>query len=146
MVIMTPPSQIRRAVSWVKAGVRDYVSYPISRDEVRLVTDSIAQSILRQSELDYLRDKFWKTDALDVVQTKSQAMFEVFKKIRSVASTKTTVLLVGETGTGKGVLAKLVHQHSNRQNAQFISVHCGAIPDTLLESELFGHEKGAFTG
>ena len=146
MVIMTPPSQIRRAVSWVKAGARDYVSYPISRDEVRLVTDSIAQSILRQSELDYLRDKFWKSEALDVVQTKSQAMFEVFKKIRSVASTKTTVLLVGETGTGKGVLAKLIHQHSNRQNAQFISVHCGAIPDTLLESELFGHEKGAFTG
>jgi DNA-binding NtrC family response regulator len=146
MVIMTPPSQIRRAVGWVKAGARDYVSYPISRDEVRLVTDSIAQSILRQSELDYLRDKFWKTDALDVVQTRSQTMAEVFKKIRSVASTKTTVLLVGETGTGKGVLAKLIHQHSNRQNAQFISVHCGAIPDTLLESELFGHEKGAFTG
>ncbi len=146
MVIMTPPSQIRRAVGWVKAGARDYISYPISLDEVRLVADSIAQSILRQSELDYLRDKFWKTDALDVVQTKSQAMFEVFKKIRSVASTKTTVLLVGETGTGKGVLAKLIHQHSNRQNAQFISVHCGAIPDTLLESELFGHEKGAFTG
>ncbi|MFZ1987179.1 MAG: sigma-54 dependent transcriptional regulator [Desulfatitalea sp.] len=146
LVIMTPPSQIRRAVDWVKAGARDYISYPISHDEVRLVTESIAQSILRQSELDYLRDKFWKTDALDVVQTKSQVMFEVFKKIRSVASTKTTVLLVGETGTGKGVLAKLIHQHSNRQNAQFISVHCGAIPDTLLESELFGHEKGAFTG
>jgi DNA-binding NtrC family response regulator len=146
LVIMTPPSQIRRAVGWVKAGARDYISYPISHDEVRLVTESIAQSILRQSELDYLRDKFWKTDALDVVQTKSQVMFEVFKKIRSVASTKTTVLLVGETGTGKGVLAKLIHQHSNRQNAQFISVHCGAIPDTLLESELFGHEKGAFTG
>jgi DNA-binding NtrC family response regulator len=146
LVIMTLPAQIRKAVDWVKAGARDYVSYPISRDEVRLVTDSIAQSILRQSELDYLRDKFWKSDALDVVQTKSQAMVDVFKKIRSVASTKTTVLLVGETGTGKGILAKLIHQHSNRQNAQFISVHCGAIPDTLLESELFGHEKGAFTG
>ncbi|KJS30004.1 MAG: Fis family transcriptional regulator [Desulfatitalea sp. BRH_c12] len=146
LVIMTPPAQIRKAVNWVKAGARDYVSYPLSRDEVRLVAESIAQSILRQSELDYLRDKFWKTDALDVVQTKSQAMEEVFKKIRPVASTKTTVLLVGETGTGKGVMAKLIHQHSNRQKAQFISVHCGAIPDTLLESELFGHEKGAFTG
>ncbi|MDA8137763.1 MAG: sigma-54 dependent transcriptional regulator [Desulfobacteraceae bacterium] len=146
VVIMTSPTQIRNAVRWVKAGARDYVSYPISRDEVRLVCDSIDQSILRQSELDYLRDQFWKTDAKDVVLTRSQAMVEVFKKIRSVAITKTTVLLAGETGTGKGVLAKLIHQHSNRHNAQFISVHCGAIPDTLLESELFGHEKGAFTG
>ena len=91
-------------------------------------------------------DQFWKADALDVVQTKNTGMGEVFKKIRSVAATKTTVLLNGETGTGKSVLAKLIHQHSNRQNAQFISIHCGAIPDTLLESELFGHEKGAFTG
>ncbi len=146
VVIMTPPSQIRLAVGWVKAGARDYISYPISHEEVKLVTESIAKSILRQSELDYLRDQFWKTEALEVVQTKSMPMIEVYKKIRSVAATKTTVLLVGETGTGKGVLARLVHQHSNRQNAQFISVHCGAIPDTLLESELFGHEKGAFTG
>ena len=146
LVIMTPPAQIRKAIGWVKAGARDYVSYPLSRDEIRLVTDSIIQSNLRQSELDYLRDQFWKNESLDVVQTKSQAMIDVFKKIRSVASTKTTVLVVGETGTGKGVLAKLIHQHSNRQNAQFISVHCGSIPDTLLESELFGHEKGAFTG
>jgi DNA-binding NtrC family response regulator len=73
-------------------------------------------------------------------------MQKVFAKIRSVAPTKSTVLLTGETGTGKGVLASLTHQHSNRRDAKFVSVHCGAIPDTLLESELFGHEKGAFTG
>jgi transcriptional regulator with GAF, ATPase, and Fis domain len=73
-------------------------------------------------------------------------MVSVFKKIRSVAPTKSTVLLLGETGTGKSLLAALIHQHSNRRDAQFIGVHCGAIPDTLIESELFGHEKGAFTG
>lgn len=146
MVVMTPPHRIRSAVGWVKTGASDYIGYPISHDEVKLVAESIAESILRQSELDYLRDQFWQTDALEVVQTKSPTMAEVFRKIRSVASTRTTVLLVGETGTGKGVMAKLVHQHSNRREARFISVHCGAIPDTLLESELFGHEKGAFTG
>ncbi len=146
VVILAQPAQVRQAVRLVKAGASDYLTYPISPEEVKLVTESIAKSILRQSELDYLRDKFWKTDALDVIQTRNAAMSEVFKKIRSVASTRTTVLLVGETGTGKSILAKLIHQHSNRQKMQFISVHCGAIPDTLLESELFGHEKGAFTG
>lgn len=73
-------------------------------------------------------------------------MEKVFGQIRMVPPTKSTVLLTGETGTGKGVLASLIHEHSNRRDAKFVSVHCGAIPDTLLESELFGHEKGAFTG
>jgi transcriptional regulator with GAF, ATPase, and Fis domain len=81
-----------------------------------------------------------------MVHTDNAAVKEVFKKLRSVAPTKTTVLLSGETGTGKGVLAKLIHRYSNREHAQFICLHCGAVPDTLLESELFGHEKGAFTG
>ncbi len=146
MVVMASPEKMHPAVQWVKAGAADCVTYPLTRDQIRLVTDSIAASILRQSELDYLRAQFWKADAMDVVRTKSAAMADVFKKIQSVAPTKTTVLMCGETGTGKTILAKLIHQHSNRQNAQFISVHCGAIPDNLIESELFGHEKGAFTG
>ncbi len=73
-------------------------------------------------------------------------MRDVFAKIRQVAGTRTTVLLTGETGTGKSLIAKLLHSHSNRKDMPFINVHCGAIPDTLVESELFGHEKGAFTG
>jgi len=99
-----------------------------------------------ESELDYLRDRFWQEDSLEIVRTRSPLMKTVFDKVRSVAPTKSTVLLNGETGTGKGVLARLIHHHSNRKDGPFISVHCGAIPDTLLESELFGHEKGAFTG
>ncbi len=79
-------------------------------------------------------------------RTKSPAMARVFEKVRSVAPTKCTVLLLGETGSGKGVVARLIHARSNRKSAHFVSVHCGAIPDTLLESELFGHEKGSFTG
>jgi DNA-binding NtrC family response regulator len=146
IVVMADSEKMRQAVQWVKAGASDILSYPLSQEQIRLVTDAIASSTLKQSELDYLRDQFWKADALDVVRTKSPAMTEVFKKIQSVSPTKTTILMSGETGTGKTVLAKLIHQHSNRQNAQFISVHCGAIPDTLVESELFGHEKGAFTG
>jgi DNA-binding NtrC family response regulator len=146
IVVMARTEEMHQAVQWVKAGAADILNYPLSREQIRLVMDTIAESILKQSELDYLRDQFWKADALEVVRTKSPAMRDVFKKIQLVAPTKTTVLMSGETGTGKTVLAKLIHQHSNRHNAQFISVHCGAIPETLIESELFGHERGAFTG
>lgn len=87
------------------------------------------------------------TQALDVLSlTKSQNMRDVYRKVQMVAPTRTTVLLTGETGTGKSYLAKLIHQHSSRCSRQFISVHCGALPESLIESELFGHEKGAFTG
>ena len=146
MVIIAPQGQIRKAVRAVKAGASDYLSYPIDPEEVKHVTEGITESIIKRSELNYLRDQFWRADALELVQTKSLLMKTVLEKIRSVSPTKSNVLLIGETGTGKSVLAKLIHQHSNRRNAQFISVHCGAIPDTLVESELFGHEKGAFTG
>ena len=84
---------------------------------------------------------------LDVLAlTNSQNMRDVYRKVQMVAPTRTTVLLTGETGTGKSYLAKLIHQLSSRCSRQFISVHCGAMPESLIESELFGHEKGAFTG
>ena len=146
VIVMTPPERIREAVDAVKAGAANYVTHPLNADEVRYVVESIHEGIRAQSELDYLRDRFWQSDSLEVVQTRNPAMRAVFDQVRLVAPTKSTVLLSGETGTGKGVLAKLIHRHSNRREVQFIGTHCGAIPDTLLESELFGHEKGAFTG
>jgi len=146
IVVMAPPHLIRNAVKAVKSGARDYLTYPIDPVEVKYISENINDSIIMKSELDYLRSHFWQLDSLEFVQTKSAAMQNVFDKIRLVAPTKSTVLLNGETGTGKSLMAKLIHQHSNRREAQFISAHCGAIPDTLLESELFGHEKGAFTG
>jgi DNA-binding NtrC family response regulator len=146
IIVMTHQNMLRKAVGIVKAGARDYLSYPIDPVEVKHIIENITETILMESELDYLRDRFWLVDSLELVKTKSAHMQKVFDKIRSVSPTKSTVLLIGETGTGKNLLAKLIHQHSNRKEAQFISVHCGAIPDTLLESELFGHEKGAFTG
>ncbi len=146
VIVMSPQEMIREAVMAVKAGASNYLTYPINPDEVKYVTESIHESLIMQSELDHLRDQFWQSESMEFIQTKSSVMKEVLGRVRSVAPTKSTVLLIGETGTGKGELAKLIHRHSNRRNAQFISVHCGAIPDTLLESELFGHEKGAFTG
>ena len=83
---------------------------------------------------------------MTMLQTRSPVMNEVFEKVRMVAPTQTTVLLTGKTGTGKGVIARFIHESSERSDSQFIIVHCGAIPESLIESELFGHERGAFTG
>ncbi|MDD5724007.1 MAG: sigma-54 dependent transcriptional regulator [Syntrophales bacterium] len=146
IIVMSPPEAIREAVMAVKAGASNYLTYPLDPDEVKYVADSIYESIVMQSEFEYLRDKFWEGDSLELVQTKSPTMKQVFEKVRLVATTNSTVLISGDTGTGKSVLAKLIHRHSNRKYGPFISLHCGAIPETLLESELFGHEKGAFTG
>ncbi len=146
IILMTPPEGIRKTVKLIKAGASDYILRPLNAGEVRLVAASAEKSVIKNLELDYLRDKFWRPDTLDMIRTESSAMRIVYEKIRAVAATKATILLSGETGTGKGVLARVIHIHSQRHDAPFISVHCGAIPDTLLESELFGHEKGSFTG
>lgn len=146
IIIMSVPEMIRETVKAVKAGASSYIAYPITPEELNFLTEEIQESVIVRSELNYLRDQFWQSNTPEMVQTRNPVMEKVFDKIRSVSSTKSTVLLVGETGVGKGVYAKLIHRHSNRQYGQYISVHCGAIPDTLMESELFGHEKGAFTG
>ena len=146
IVVLSTQDMIREAVKAVKAGASNYLTYPVDPEEVKYVTESLYEELRMQSELDYLRDRSWRKESLDVVRTNSPIMRKVFDKVRSAAPTRTTVLLSGETGTGKGEIAKLIHRHSSRSEKQFISVHCGAIPDTLLESELFGHEKGAFTG
>ncbi|MBG0791611.1 MAG: sigma-54-dependent Fis family transcriptional regulator [Desulfovibrionaceae bacterium] len=146
IVVMADEEQTQVAEDAVKAGAFDYLTHPIEKEKLGLVVDKVRESDVVLSDLDYLRDQFWNEDSLEYVDTRSRAMRDVFVKIRQVAGTRTTVLLTGETGTGKSLIAKLVHAHSNRKEAPFISVHCGAMPDSLVESELFGHEKGAFTG
>ena len=146
IVIIASPERIQEALLGVRAGARSYLKTPLDPAEVRLLTQEFLEEQILESELDYLRDQFWEADVRELVRTRCDNMKKVYDLVRSVAPTRTTVLLTGETGTGKTLLAKMIHRHSNRSDAQFISVHCGAIPDTLLESELFGHEKGAFTG
>ena len=146
LVVLAPENALREAVRAVKAGASDYLTIPVDAEQLRDCLGSLQHRAQAAAELDYLRDEFWHRDAEEMVRTRSPRMREVISQMQLAAPTKTTVLLAGETGTGKGVMAKIIHQHSNRKDGPFVCVHCGAIPDTLLESELFGHEKGSFTG
>jgi DNA-binding NtrC family response regulator len=146
IIVIITADQIQAGIAAVEAGAAGYLKLPLSQEEIRFITRDAYEGEILESELDYLREQFWEADVREIVRTRCANMKKAYDLVRSVAPTRTTVLLTGETGTGKNLLAKLIHRHSNRREAQFISVHCGAIPDTLLESELFGHEKGAFTG
>ena len=146
IIVIVAPEQVPAGIAAVEAGAAGYLKLPLSQEEIRFITRDVYEGEILESELDYLREQFWETDVREIVRTRCANMKKAYDLVQSVAPTRTTVLLTGETGTGKNLLAKLIHRHSNRRDAQFISVHCGAIPDTLLESELFGHEKGAFTG
>ncbi len=143
IIVVTEPGSLREAVKVVKAGAGNYLSTPVDPVEARFVADGLYRSLELQAA-----DA--RTEPMEVsgeiVGTRTPAMKKTFQKARLVAPTISTVLLTGETGTGKGVVARLIHSLSNRAQGPFVSVHCGAIPDTLVESELFGHEKGAFTG
>ena len=146
VVALAPQERTRRAVSAVRQGANDYLTYPIDDAEFELVIETLRRERSKHLELEYLRDQFWKADWLEGIYTSNPSMQRVLKNVRSVAPTIATVLLLGQTGTGKGWMARLIHRHSHRAENAFVSLHCGAIPDTLIESELFGHEKGAFTG
>ena len=146
LVALAAKDAVREAVMAVKAGADDYLTYPILKMEFDLITQRISDTRRQEAELEYLRDHFWDEDVKDQIQTASPIMKKLYQNVQSVAPTRSTVLIQGETGVGKGVLARLIHRHSNRMDGPFIAIHCGAIPDNLIESELFGHEKGAFTG
>ncbi|MCB0379029.1 MAG: sigma-54-dependent Fis family transcriptional regulator [Bdellovibrionales bacterium] len=123
-----------------------YLSAPFTMSEVKVLCDRLLNEQLRSAEIKYLRDQFWDPDSLPLVSSQNPKMVQIFENLKSVAPTRSTVLILGETGVGKSAFARLIHEHSNRKNKPFIHVHCGAITETLLESELFGHEKGSFTG
>ena len=146
ILVLAAQNEIREAVSAVKCGAANYLTYPLDSVELKYIVENTSETMIMEHELDFLREKFWQDDAERMVRTNSKAMKEAYAKIMRVAGTDATILITGETGTGKSLLAKIIHSHSKRRDYPFISVHCGAIPDTLIESELFGHEKGAFTG
>lgn len=146
IVALAPSSRIREAVQAVKNGTSGYLCYPLDQMEISHLTESMLEWQKIDSELVYLRREALGAELQHLTVTRSPLMRDLLEKIDLVAPTRTTVLLTGDTGTGKSLLARLIHARGKRSVGPFISVHCGAIPETLVESELFGHEKGAFTG
>jgi DNA-binding NtrC family response regulator len=146
VVIITAYGSIESAVKAMQMGASDYLLKPFKPDFLSLVTEKVAQQVKLSTEFNYLKGRLDKISRFDNIIGQSPAMEKIFELIPEVAQSNSSVLLTGETGTGKELVAKAIHAKSPRSHFPFIPINCGAIPDSLLESELFGHQKGAFTG
>jgi two-component system NtrC family response regulator len=145
-IVMTAYSSIAHAVEAIRLGADDYLGKPFEREALLLAVHRVLRTRRLETENRRLREVVGEGEGLDRLIGRSPAMKALYRTIEKVASTDATVLVVGESGTGKELVARSLHQMSRRGQRAFVAVNCAAIPDTLIESELFGHEKGAFTG
>ena len=145
IIMMSAYGTIDTAIECMKEGAYDYISKPFNPDEILLVLKKAEERERLKDENRQLKEELVGSYCFQNIISQNHRMKEIFTLIRKVCDYKTTVLILGESGTGKELIAKAVHYNSNRCNAPFIPLNCGAIPENLLESELFGHMKGAFT-
>ena len=145
IIIVTGQNEKEIALQAVGTGAYDFLCKPIEMDELKLVLKRCFHLAGLEREYRAMRELL-QADSFEGMLGNSRPMLGVFDAIRKVATTDVPVLILGESGTGKEMVARAVHQRSNRKNGPFVPINCSAIPETLLESELFGHEKGAFTG
>jgi len=145
-IMITGYGTIENAVRAIKLGAYDYLTKPIIDDELRLVVEKAVKQQMLMRENQELKLQLEQKYSLDNVISHDYKMAKIFDLIESVAETNTTILMTGPSGTGKSMLARAIHNHSSRSDKSFVEVSCGALPETLLESELFGHVKGSFTG
>ena len=145
VIVMTAYGSTRDAVDAMKLGAHDYLLKPFDVDELKIVVRKALEQRNLAEENRQLKAELRRQHGLDQMIGSSAAMQELFELIRSVATTGSTVLLTGESGTGKELAAQAIHSLSKQADGRFVSVNCGAMPEALLESELFGHVKGAFT-
>jgi len=144
-IMMTAFGTVESAVDAMKRGAFDYLTKPIKTDELLVTVEKALREASLRRELAHLRKQVNREYAFDQILGKSKPMREVFDLIRRVADSQANILITGESGTGKELVAKAIHFNSSRKEAPFIPVNCAAIPEQLLESELFGYVKGAFT-
>jgi two-component system response regulator AtoC len=145
-IIITGYGTIESAVQAMKYGAYDYIAKPFQLLEISMKVKQALERRRLKEENAYLKTQLKERYRFESITGNSKPMQEVFRLVETIAGTNSTVLITGETGTGKELIAKAIHFNSQRKDQKIVSINCGAIPETLLESELFGHAKGAFTG
>ncbi|GFO60437.1 acetoacetate metabolism regulatory protein AtoC [Geomonas silvestris] len=146
VILITGHASAETAVKAMKEGAYDYITKPLNFDELRIIIDKAVEKGQLLSENVYLKKQLLDKYEFSNIIGNSQAMQALFSRMKRIIKTDSTVLILGESGTGKELVAKAIHFNGNRKDRPFIAVNCSAIPENLLESELFGHVKGAFTG
>ena len=145
-LLVTAYAEVEDAVSALQEGADDYLTKPVKVQELRQRVQLQLERRVLSDENRRLRQRLEKSFGFEGIVGRSTAMEELLERLRVVAPTRSTVLVVGESGTGKELVANALHENSPRARGPFVAINCGAIPGEILESELFGHEKGAFTG
>jgi two-component system response regulator AtoC len=145
-IILTGYGTVESAVRAIKLGAYDYLNKPVNLDELELLVERIRDEQLTHQELVALQEEIHERFKSDFFIAESPAMKQLLGLIPRIAKSDSAVLILGESGTGKELIARLVHEASTRKNTRFVPISCAALPETLIESELFGYERGAFTG
>jgi DNA-binding NtrC family response regulator len=145
-IVMTAFASVDTAVQALKNGAYDYVTKPFDPDDLSHLIRNATTQIVLKAENENLKNKISSLVDVEDLIGESEALSKVLKEVESVAQSNSSVIITGESGTGKELIARAIHANSSRKYFPLISVHCGALTESLLESELFGHEKGAFTG
>ena len=145
VIMLTGLNTARTAFAAKGTGAFDYVTKPFDVEELRLRVDHAMEKVQLSRELERLKEEVGRKYGIDHIVGKSRQITDVFKSVSMVAAKKSTVLITGESGTGKELIARAIHYNSDRRSKPFVVVNCAALPDTLIESELFGYERGAFT-
>lgn len=146
IIMITAYGGIKGAVKAMKSGAFDYITKPFDNEELILTLEKALKTQYLSREVDSLRKRLYEKAEKKVVMGESPEIKKVLKQVEIIAPTNMSVIIQGKSGTGKELIANMIHQKSPRKDRPFIAIDCGAIPDTLVESELFGYEKGAFTG
>lgn len=145
VIMITATKTVKNAVEAMKLGAEDYITKPFDVDEIRLIVKKAMENIDLIREVKTLRSEVEKPYNCSHIIGRTDSMKKIFQTIKQIADKKSTVVIYGESGTGKELIARAIHYESNRRNKPFVAVNVAAIPETLIENELFGHEKGAFT-